>query len=63
LSQADFDRLFGSRQWQPVSTEPIMPVDLKGKLHAGDTWYLGENEDGVYYLESDTRVVLFMVWT
>jgi hypothetical protein len=62
LSQADFDRLYGSRQWQPFTTEPIMPVDLKGKLDAGDTWFLGETEDGVYYLESDTRVVIFMVW-
>ncbi|MFI7540101.1 hypothetical protein [Actinoplanes sp. NPDC049599] len=62
LSQADFDRLFASRQWQPFSTEPIMPAALKGKLAAGDTWYLGENEDGVYYLETDTRLVLFMVW-
>ena len=61
LSKTEFDRLFDAWEWQPVSTEPIMPVDLKGKLDAGDSWFLGELEDGVYYLETDTRVVLFMV--
>jgi hypothetical protein len=62
LSKADFDRLFDSRQWQPFSTEPIMPAALKGKLAAGDTWFLGEEGDDVYYVETDTRFVLFMVW-
>ncbi|MET8149105.1 hypothetical protein ACIBSW_39625 [Actinoplanes sp. NPDC049668] len=62
LSKSEFDRLFDAWEWYPVSTEPIIPVDLKGKLDAGDSWYLGELEDGVYYLETDTRFVLFMVW-
>jgi hypothetical protein len=61
LSKTEFDRLFASQQWQPFSTEPMMPVDLKGKLDVGDSWFLGELEGGVYYLETDTRVVLFMV--
>ena len=39
-----------------------MPVDLKGKLATGDSWFQGELDDGVYYLETDTRFVLFMVW-
>jgi hypothetical protein len=63
LSQADFDRLMDSRTWQPISTEPIMPVDLKGRLDVGDSWFLGDDDSGIYYLESDTRFVLFMVWT
>jgi hypothetical protein len=62
LSPADFDRLYDSLQWQPFSTEPIMPADLKGKLDAGDSWYLGKEDDDVYYAETDTRVVIFMVW-
>jgi hypothetical protein len=62
LSKTEFDRLFDAWEWQPVSTEPIIPVDLKGKLDVGDSWFLGELEDGVYYLETDTRFVLFMVW-
>ncbi|MEV6599305.1 hypothetical protein AB0M36_20990 [Actinoplanes sp. NPDC051346] len=62
MSKTEFDRLFDAREWRPVSTEPIIPVDLKGKLDTGDSWFLGELEDGVYYLETDTRFVLFMVW-
>ncbi|MEU7907986.1 hypothetical protein [Actinoplanes sp. NPDC049118] len=61
LSQPNFDRLLDTYDWQPVSTEPIIPVDLKGKLDAGDTWLLGHDVNDVYYLESDTRFVLFMV--
>ncbi|MET8153587.1 hypothetical protein ACIBSW_06260 [Actinoplanes sp. NPDC049668] len=61
LSQPDFDRLLDSNDWLPVSTSPIIPIDLKGKLDAGDTWLLGHDGDDVYYLESDTRFVLFLV--
>jgi hypothetical protein len=62
LAKTDFDRLFEAWEWRPITTEPIMPVDLKGKLATGDSWFQGELEDGVYYLETDTRFVLFMVW-
>jgi hypothetical protein len=62
LSQPNFDRLLDAYDWQSISTEPIMPVDLKGKLDAGDTWLLSHDGDDVYFLESDTRFVLFMVW-
>ncbi len=61
LEAEDFREFRYSQEWQPVTTSPIIPGDVQGRLTFGDEWRMGETDHGVFYLESGTHSVVFSV--